>query len=144
MRHKKAKKKKVSKIGYVQHLNSKEWQIIRRSLIRRRQRCEGCRMTDNLQVHHGSYKHVGDERFNELFLLCSDCHNVLHIEYAEQFPEKELLDFTISFLTERNYKYREDKNTNKVLNRNKKRLKKEQKAGRGTCITYKTVIEKVI
>lgn len=40
--------------------------------------CAACGSTNNLHVHHRTYKHVGFERPWELVTLCSSCHASLH------------------------------------------------------------------
>jgi len=41
--------------------------------------CEWCGADDEeIELHHLSYEHLGDERDDELVLLCVDCHRQAH------------------------------------------------------------------
>jgi hypothetical protein len=41
-------------------------------------KCQVCNSPHNPEVHHRTYKRLGDERPNDLIVLCSDCHAVFH------------------------------------------------------------------
>lgn len=63
---------------YNEYLDSEEWQV-KRSLVLKRDnyRCYTCgnRATD---VHHISYKNLGDEPLEDLVSLCRHCHERVH------------------------------------------------------------------
>lgn len=60
---------------YLQYLNSREWKLKRKAVIRRAQNiCERCRHARIEDVHHLSYFHLGYESLEELQGLCRHCH----------------------------------------------------------------------
>ena len=64
---------------YQAYLESSAWQDVRRLVIDRfGGRCATCNASDGLEVHHRTYERVGDERMDDLTLLCSQCHELLH------------------------------------------------------------------
>ena len=65
---------------YIKFLNSNEWKHIRLRLFGERGRkCEMCGETQNLHVHHLTYKRFGGKELNEdLQVLCDICHMTVH------------------------------------------------------------------
>lgn len=61
---------------YREYLRTPEWQAKRRAaLARTGHRCVLDRShTANLEVHHNSYERLGDERPEDLVVLCGPCH----------------------------------------------------------------------
>ena len=57
-----------------------EWQVRRvQALTRARYRCQMCSSHDaTLDVHHNSYQNYGDERPEDLVVLCRSCHQKFH------------------------------------------------------------------
>src|SRR5882762_10580822 len=52
---------------YKQYIKSKEWRIRRLQAIERDdRRCRVCNSGENLDVHHRTYKRLGDELSNDL------------------------------------------------------------------------------
>lgn len=49
--------------------------------------CEGCREVSATEVHHLTYKHMGDEFLFELVAVCTACHARLHEGEIEGPPE---------------------------------------------------------
>jgi 5-methylcytosine-specific restriction endonuclease McrA len=41
-------------------------------------RCAVCNSPDNVQVHHRTYDHLGQERIQDVILLCDSCHTKFH------------------------------------------------------------------
>jgi 5-methylcytosine-specific restriction endonuclease McrA len=63
------------------HINSPEWRALRvRVLERAGGLCEGCRQAPAVQVHHLTYKHLGNELLWELVAVCDACHERAHRE----------------------------------------------------------------
>ena len=61
------------------YLKSDYWRKRRTEIITTRgNKCELCGSEFRLEVHHSSYEHLGDERDEELFCLCRDCHELIH------------------------------------------------------------------
>jgi len=64
---------------YELHLKSSAWQEKRRLVIKRcGNLCEGCRTYAVDEIHHLTYKNLGDELLFQLVGLCSLCHSKLH------------------------------------------------------------------
>lgn len=87
----------MDKESYHKYLRSVDWLLKKNKLINTyleqgwKIHCKACESTDSLQVHHVSYKNVGneildDERIWELAFLCRGCHEKNHFEKG--FREK--------------------------------------------------------
>jgi hypothetical protein len=77
----------LSRMRYADYLNTPEWGATRRQVLEDRDnRCESCGFPDNLQVHHLTYVHRGDERASELRVLCDACHEDEHLAQAGRPP----------------------------------------------------------
>jgi hypothetical protein len=64
---------------YRRTMQSTGWRRRRAQAIRRAgHRCEECGARGPLDVHHLSYRHLGDERPYELTVLCPACHQAVH------------------------------------------------------------------
>ena len=69
-------------LDYYEYLQSKEWQIVRRKRLQiDGYKCQMCGTGKNLQVHHISYEHLGQEKeIDDLVTLCKECHQKVHEE----------------------------------------------------------------
>lgn len=68
---------------YNQYLTSPEWRQKRAAVMSRADGiCEGCGIGRASQVHHLTYKHVGNEFLFELAAVCDACHQRLHDDQA--------------------------------------------------------------
>lgn len=66
-------------VWYGDYLKSTDWACRRgRVMARANGICEGCRDAMASQVHHLTYKHVGNEFLFELVAVCEECHERLH------------------------------------------------------------------
>lgn len=62
---------------YKQYIQSKEWRLKRLQAIERDDnRCRVCNSGIKLDVHHRTYKRLGDELSNDLTTLCKACHDL--------------------------------------------------------------------
>jgi 5-methylcytosine-specific restriction endonuclease McrA len=69
---------------YNRHVNSPAWKVIRRAVMERsRGICEGCGLRPATEVHHQTYKNVGNEFLWELKAVCDHCHARCHPEKQE-------------------------------------------------------------
>ena len=60
---------------YKTYLKSSKWQQRRRAKLQQaKYRCERCDERDRLSVHHKTYKRLGNERSDDLIVLCQSCH----------------------------------------------------------------------
>lgn len=64
---------------YHEYIKSAQWQQ-RASAMKMHTgyRCENCGKSRNLTVHHLNYDHLGDERIEDLKVLCWECHREEH------------------------------------------------------------------
>lgn len=73
---------RIAQLGglpYHAYLETPEWKERRRmALLAGQHRCNRCRSTAPLHVHHRTYAHVGDEWPEDLEVLCADCHRAEH------------------------------------------------------------------
>lgn len=70
---------------YQEYLKSPHWQERRlRVLARGDNECERCRSQVDLAVHHKTYKNIGNEKQNDLIILCEVCHTKFHNE--QKYP----------------------------------------------------------
>lgn len=77
---------KLHSIEYKHYISSFEWEAKRRQrLAIDKNRCVMCGKPNFkavLQVHHITYKHLGNEDIkNDLVTLCEDCHKMIHRYY---------------------------------------------------------------
>ncbi len=77
-------------IWYNEYLKTDEWRT-KRSLVLQRDNhvCQGCLTAKATQVHHLTYKHVGEELLFELISICESCHGIAHTndEELNQYQE---------------------------------------------------------
>jgi len=67
---------------YRNYLTSPEWKQKRALVIDRENGlCQGCRQSPITEVHHSTYKTVGNELLFQLVGLCSPCHRLAHPEH---------------------------------------------------------------
>lgn len=73
---------------YKKYMRSKEWEEKRQQRLEiDNHKCAMCdrpesKCKDGLQIHHISYRHLGDEDvFTEIVSLCPRCHRLLHKFY---------------------------------------------------------------
>jgi 5-methylcytosine-specific restriction endonuclease McrA len=76
---------------YVKYLESQYWQEVRKSELKEQAKergynyCEKCGATPNdvtretaLHVHHKTYERLGEERLEDLMIICRTCHEKEH------------------------------------------------------------------
>lgn len=67
------------RLKYAEYLNSERWKIKKEYALQwADNRCQICNSTENLNVHHRVYGNVGNEKPNDLTVLCKDCHSLFH------------------------------------------------------------------
>ncbi len=70
---------KGGKINYYKYLRSKEWMSFRRQIfLLRGRKCEKCGAEKHLHVHHDTYENLGFEKYEDVTILCRDCHEEEH------------------------------------------------------------------
>lgn len=64
---------------YLDYLKSKEWREFRiKALDHFGNQCGLCTSTQNLQLHHRTYKNLFNETFDDVIPLCRKCHKRHH------------------------------------------------------------------
>jgi 5-methylcytosine-specific restriction endonuclease McrA len=79
-----ARAAQLYKLG-AKYMEQPEWQQRRRqALARAGYRCQTCGRRDaTLDVHHNNYQNYGDERLEDLVVLCRSCHQTFHGAVAD-------------------------------------------------------------
>lgn len=63
------------KLTYEEYINSVMWWLRKkRALISANYRCIKCKSQIDLQVHHLTYDNLGEEKDEDLIVLCEICH----------------------------------------------------------------------
>jgi 5-methylcytosine-specific restriction endonuclease McrA len=74
-----ARAAELYKIG-AKYREQREWKVRRvQALVWAGHRCQTCGSGDTtLDVHHNSYQNYGDEKPQDLVVLCCSCHELFH------------------------------------------------------------------
>lgn len=73
--------KQSPSINYRAYIKSEAWAIVRRAYYAQRKRaCALCSATEDLELHHKTYEHLGREveHLDDLICLCFRCHDEVH------------------------------------------------------------------
>ena len=69
----------MTKDEYARYLESPRWARKRKvALTQALGRCQVCNSRHELNVHHRTYERVGNERSDDLTVLCRLCHELFH------------------------------------------------------------------
>ena len=64
---------------YQEYLQTKHWRNKRYEALKRaNHKCQLCGSKENLQVHHNTYDNRGNEKDEDLIVLCEICHAKFH------------------------------------------------------------------
>lgn len=64
---------------YDNYLQSPQWRNKRQELFNERgKKCEHCGATTQIHVHHIHYRNLGNEKLEDLMVLCKSCHEEEH------------------------------------------------------------------
>ncbi len=67
------------RLTYHAYLQSDAWHQKREFMLRRAgYRCQVCNKKGRLELHHRTYERLGEERMEDLLVLCSSCHGLFH------------------------------------------------------------------
>ena len=77
---------------YRRYLKTKRWQKLRFEVLKRSKgKCERCGYEtwnpNGLDVHHLTYSNVGNEKLDDLIVVCPRCHMELHGITGRRKPE---------------------------------------------------------
>ncbi len=79
-----------NKMTYQEYLGSDHWKDVRKRFWASRLhdgKCNICKQNGKLEVHHKTYKRIGQEYLGDLILLCRECHQDTH--YFEKNREQK-------------------------------------------------------
>jgi len=77
------------------YMKSDQWRTLKNiKLYQTNHKCECCGSKSNLQLHHNTYKRLGQEKLTDLNTLCGNCHSKIH----EMLGKDRLTDYPISIL----------------------------------------------
>lgn len=77
-------------IKYKEYIKSKEWKKRRKKIFEKRGReCEQCGFGYYLHVHHKTYDNLGNEKDDDLQILCYRCHMSKHEKYFKKYVLKK-------------------------------------------------------
>lgn len=80
--------------NYKDYLQTTHWREIRSRYWESKYKkcCEVCKKENlNLDLHHKSYKRLGNEYLSDFILLCRNCHTGTHIVYKQPTSPKDNL-----------------------------------------------------
>jgi hypothetical protein len=82
-----AREEALRTMPYPDYLRTPEWAERRRGALRRAgHACETCSAQGRLHVHHRTYERRGEERVDDLAVLCEDCHLAVHMGGGSHRP----------------------------------------------------------
>lgn len=71
--------KDLNSMSYKDYLQTEHWKHFRLEALKFfKNKCCLCNSEKYLQVHHETYKNRGRETFNDVIVLCKDCHSKQH------------------------------------------------------------------
>ena len=69
----------MKNMPYKLYLLTRHWQHFRKEALKFYQnKCQTCGKVTVLDVHHRSYDNIGEETFNDVIVLCHECHGKFH------------------------------------------------------------------
>lgn len=75
---------------YVEYIKSPAWKKKRQELFDLRgECCEQCGFEYYLHVHHLTYENFGNEKMEDLKILCYHCHMSKHDKYFDKYVKKK-------------------------------------------------------
>jgi len=69
----------LKNLQYSEYLQSKHWRHFRENVLKRSNyRCSICNTDNNIHVHHRTYENRGHENYEDVIVLCGNCHHLFH------------------------------------------------------------------
>jgi len=76
---KKREIERLKSMTYYEYLATEHWQQMRKKAFKHYgKKCKYCGCGNDLNVHHVTYERRGDERLEDLEIVCQDCHKRIH------------------------------------------------------------------
>lgn len=77
--------KELKTMPYKEYLQTDHWKNVRkRALFRANYKCQLCGSKENLNVHHNTYENRGEEKDEDLVVLCENCHGKFHDKICDE------------------------------------------------------------
>lgn len=80
-------------IKYKDYINSDEWKNKSKLFLRKNPTCQICLKYRSEDVHHLTYKNLGNEQKGDLMALCTRCHRNIH-NSLPYIDDEEILDMS--------------------------------------------------
>jgi len=78
---------------YKEYLLSKKWSWYRIKILKRDNfQCSECESKENLNVHHLTYRNLGNEQMKDLITLCNKCHKKAHFYDLNKSAKADLFE----------------------------------------------------
>ena len=75
---------------YKSYLRSPEWKEKRKEFLEMANyECQDCGSKEHIQVHHLNYDCIGEEEFDDVEVLCGDCHEDKELEKGTDLEEED-------------------------------------------------------
>jgi 5-methylcytosine-specific restriction endonuclease McrA len=75
----KRKKQQKARRKYVEYMSSDTWFKRRRLYLKTHAKvCVACGSTEEVTIHHKTYRNIGSEKDEDLVCLCKICHTTYH------------------------------------------------------------------
>lgn len=67
-------------LTYKEYLLTTHWRNLKEKMYKSKYKyeCYSCKCKTKLELHHKTYKRIGNERLNDMIWLCRDCHEATH------------------------------------------------------------------
>jgi 5-methylcytosine-specific restriction endonuclease McrA len=89
----KKEKDKLKHMPYKDYLETEHWKITRKKALKRANyKCQLCSSNEELNVHHNTYENRGNEKDEDLIVLCHHCHSKFHDKLDDKIESKENID----------------------------------------------------
>lgn len=123
--------------SYRDYLNTEHWRRVKERYNNSKlpKKCYVCGCRDNLNLHHKTYKNIGNERLMDLIYLCNEHHNIVHkvinfynkdLWTASRYVRKRYEKGKLSFIY-RDHNFCADNKSKRISKQNKNKEKNRQK-----------------
>lgn len=100
---------------YKDSLRTEHWELKKlETLERSGHKCQICGKTERLEVHHNTYENKGNERPEDLIVLCKKCHKINHKNIVHKRNISEFVSSIFEDLEE-SYQYHKSEYNTKFL-----------------------------
>lgn len=79
-------------LTYAEYLKSEHWRDLRKRKLasKMKYRCYGCGVNEGLELHHKTYKRMGQEWLMDVIWLCRGCHQNVHTYEREHRGDRRV------------------------------------------------------